>query len=136
MNKTPEQMIVETEFVVEATHEEFMGIWRQFADDAMFLTPMNKYSFEHISMGSGPVIGEFGGMPVAITIFWQIINGVLVAFYEGTSVVVHHGMIRDWVKGNFPCLKKYGGWRYRYCNVANIHHLLNYIDEKNKLPKQ
>ena len=57
-------------------------------------------------VGTNVTVGWVGDMPVAITIWWDKINGKYVGFYESTSVVVHHDMIHKWIR------KRYEGKMY------------------------
>src|SRR5690348_7087555 len=95
-----EQMMKETQFVVEATHNESHLLWEKFSTESLYKTELNKYKWDQISPGYMVQVGEFHGFPVNISCFWFRINGVLVMFYEANSRVVDHEMIEKWLEKN------------------------------------
>ena len=112
----------ETFAVVDATHEEAHGLWYRwhYRLDAGMRVP----AWEEISIGFWTQIGEFGGAPVCASVSWARVDGRLVAFVEGTSMVVHHGMIEKWCKEKFPNARSHS-------NAANFHNVVLDIGRAN-----
>ena len=75
--------------------------WKNYAAGRMGRTVV---VWEQDSHGFYRTVGEFGGEPVVVSVFWGILEGHYVAFVEATSTVVHWGMVDAWVKETFPAL--------------------------------
>lgn len=120
-----DQMFKQTEHAVEATDCETMNLWKEYCKDAMFVTDLNHYTWEQINPGFWQQIGKVGKHPVCVSCFWYRINGVLVCFYEATSNVVDHSMVKEWVLAQCP--KK-----CQSNNAMNFHNTIIAIDDKNK----
>lgn len=109
-----------TEYVVEATHEEAFALWKEFH-------PYVKY--EQISDGWAHTIGSVlvkksgesnsKEYPVVVECNWALWDGHLIAYYDACSLVVHHGMVRDYIDSLTPK----GAGR---TNAANFHHALHH----------
>jgi hypothetical protein len=108
-----------TAFVVEATSEELMGLWLEWAEEAKLhgcgSPGSRRIAWEQISLGYHETIGTLGGMPVAVSVTFARVLGRVVAFYEGVSQVVDHRLVRAWADKAFPASKG-------HCNAANFHH--------------
>lgn len=112
--------IDETVFVVEATHEEQNNFWLRWH---------TVLEFEQVSPGFLEQIGSLGTVrrrPVCVSVSWYRIEGKLVAFYEATSTVVDHDMVKEWVEKTFPVIKTQG-WRDHHANAANMGHCLSLV---------
>lgn len=82
------------------------------------------------SRGFMAQVGGFGGMPVNAVCSWATIDGQLVMFYYGCSMVTHSEMIEKWIEAR--CNPRWdGGRRLARCDAMNFHHCLDAIDEKN-----
>ncbi len=78
-------------FVIEATNFEHVALW-QLNEESKHIK-----SWEDISLGFGTTIGYVGDMPVTVFVFCSKLNGHKVAFYESTSLIVDHDMVRKWI---------------------------------------
>jgi hypothetical protein len=126
-----DQFLKETEFVVEATHNESHLLWEKFCTQSMYKTELNKYNWEQINPGYLICVGDFHGFPVNISCFWYRINGVMVMFYEDVSRIVDHEMIKEWLKKN--CAPRWDkGTRLAHTNATNFHNVLGHIRELGK----
>lgn len=76
------------------------------------------------SLGFWQQIGEFGGMPVTLSVSFAKIDGRRIAFYSSESIVVHWDMIREWVKKQAPNVQN--------TNAMNFHHAISYVQNLNK----
>lgn len=112
---TSESRLAATEYLVQATHEEGFMLWKTWHE---------KFEWVQITHGFGHVVGnvrlqkpngEFESMPVAISMWWGILEGHLVCFYEDTSLVVDHRMIEKWIR---PQVKK-------HTNATNFHQCIH-----------
>jgi len=75
---------------------------------------------EQISDGIGIEIGKFHGKSVFVSFLWYKVNGQFVVFYEATSVVVNHDMIKEWFALNMKHIK-------HFSDAMNSHNVLNSI---------
>ena len=119
------QRLKETQFVVDATSDEMQMLWEKFCDQSMYKTPLNVYKWEQLNPGCVKTLGKLADMPVCMSMHWHRINGIMVMFYEGTSQVVDHRMIDQWIEENVHCKDEDG--RLAQCNAANFGHVLRYI---------
>lgn len=114
-------------FLVEATHHEQHMFWVEF-----FYEPrkdrVRVATWEQVSMGRWLTIGEVDGRPVAVSINYAILNGKKIMFYEGTSKLVDHQMIEEWIQHYALDAIRYDkGSRWAQCNSMNFHHCLDVV---------
>lgn len=62
--------------------------------------------------------------PVCVSVFYARVNGQLVAFYEPTSQLVDHELVREWARQAFPNAER--------TNAENFHNTVWRIDEANE----
>lgn len=103
----------ETFAVVDATSQEAHDLWVRFHYKPDGHAPL---AWKQMNPGMWREIGTFGGMPVCVTVFWALVEGRLVAFVEGTSTVVHHGMIEEWSRETFKSARSRS-------DAANFHNV-------------
>ena len=99
-------------FAVEATHFEFQCLWAE--NDRR-----KRVTWEHVSMGYMHQVGTCAGMPVTVSIMFAILDGVLVAFYDATSMVVDHSMVEAWLKEESVAFA-----RGNKCDGVNFHNCI------------
>jgi hypothetical protein len=129
-----------TFFVVEANSNETLEFWRDVATEAWAYgrhypggESPKRYSWVQDSRGLVVHVGDFGGYPVNISCLWVAIDGRSVLFYYACSMVVHHGMIDDWLERH--CNPRWdGGTRRAHCNSMNFHLCLNAIEDAREGP--
>jgi hypothetical protein len=116
-----------TVYVVEATHNEQHGLWREYSQEAArggWGTPKNKrVPWKAHSDGWIPIAGVFAKHVVSISIFWTEIHGQLVMFWEPTSRIVDHELCEKWLEENVPCYKD------NHTNLSNFHHCLMALEK-------
>ena len=105
-------------YCLEATHNEQFMFWKIYWHDKV---NEGVTSWEEVGMGKCATIGYIDDRPICVTIFYAIINKAKVAFYEGTSQLVDHKMIEDWLDLHF---KKNTDGRGNISNASNFHHCL------------
>lgn len=92
--------------IVEATREEQHNIWMRRAKQAAKYNnekdSTNNLDWVSSNSGLGPCIGYIASYPICITMYVNTIDGHKILFVEATSLVVHHGMIRDWLGIQLP----------------------------------
>jgi hypothetical protein len=114
----PEQLWPRVEWLVEATHEESFQIWREWHE---------KLNLWRAGSGHTIIIDyvdirvhgtrKFRKMPVAVCVMWHPVEGHLVGFYEATSLVADHDMVRAWLKKQAP--------KAGHTNASNFHHVIH-----------
>ena len=103
---------------MEATNNEQFMFWQLYHH---YKVCPGVTSWVQVSQGKCPIIGYIDDRPISITVFYAIINKAKVAFYEGTSQLVDHKMIEDWLELHF---KKNSDGRGNKSNASNFHHCL------------
>lgn len=104
-----------TEYVVDATYQENHNLWWQWAEH--YGVP-----WDAESRGFHAQIGEVAGRPICVEVWWVLIDGVRIAFVDGTSALVDHALIEQWQHQVFPCRA-----HMRHADVANFGHVLTYV---------
>jgi len=127
---TAESRLKETLFIVEATSFEKHCLWLQFSNTSPNRlypeTPPVKW--EQLD-GFLITVGTYHTHPICISAQWDRINGELVMFWEATSNVVNHTIIKKWLNDNFK--GKYdNGTRSAKSDAMNFGHCLQAIREK------
>lgn len=117
--KTSEEKIAETFFLVEANSFETLVLWRENEKEGEFI-------WTEESLGFWQTVGFLKKRPICISMFWTIIGGKRIAFYEGTSVLVDHDMIEKWLEETFHLSRE------KRCDAHNFHLCLDAIREINK----
>lgn len=101
---------------VEANSNERSNLWERNSkreDD-------RKKTWEENSSGLGVCVGIIGDFQVYISMTTAVIDGQKILFYDGTSRVVDHEMIRSWLK---DCLPKtaFDGDKLNNTDAQNFH---------------
>jgi len=132
--------LANVEFVCEATSCEKQDLWSKFhfgvrsingqrctcgADD------FTRYSWESDNMGLQIEVGRFFGHPVVILVWFVKVNGLNVMFWEDTSRVVDHDIIKEWLRDNVAP-KWDHGQRLAHTDAINFHHVIHASKEKEK----
>lgn len=94
---------------VEASSYEKMCLYRDHSD-----TLVQQFA------GIGRTIGEFCGMPVFLSLTTAEIRGHKILFYEPTSQVVNHLMVRAWLAENLPETAMESVGKYRLVDAMNF----------------
>lgn len=105
-------------YMVEATHHEQHTLWEEFHYRPKYPEAQVK-SWEQVMSGHWLQIGTVDERPICVSIFYAILNGKRVMFYEGISQLVDHEMIEKW-------RDRYSG-EAGHCNPANFHHCMQAI---------
>lgn len=90
-----------------------------------------RYEWKQDSMGFTHEVGCIKKLPIMFTFFFYNIDGYRVGFYDAHSLLVHHGMVKDWINKNIPRIHE-GGARWGDCDAQNFHHCLHEIDRRKK----
>lgn len=102
--------------VVEANSFEALSLWSEYAK------PRKKIWIENRT-GLLETIGEFGGMPICVSLQTAIIDGQNILFVDPTSAIVDHRMVRKWLENTLP-KSAWKGDRLNYENAMNFHNAL------------
>lgn len=109
----------DADFVVEATHFEKFALWKENDHE-------QRVRWDDVSTGHMHTVGHLSvnrkKMPVVVSIFFAVLNGKVVAFYEATSQVVDHRMVEKWVESESPAYQ--AGDK---CDAMNFHQCLNHV---------
>jgi hypothetical protein len=113
--------------VVEASSQEYHNIWdrndrREEGKKRIWVSDLT---------GLGACVGTLAGYPVYVSMRKATIDGHLILFVEGTSRVVDHTMIRDWMTA---AMNKWSGKtkrdvgpgqdeEWRWTDATNFHNV-------------
>lgn len=112
----------DTFFVVEATDFELFTLWREW----------NKaIPIEQDCVGFVETVGKVAGRPVCVTLFRYRFWDKWVVFWEATSQLVDHKMVREWIEKEvlIHCPKWDNGTRISQTNAWNFHHCVRALEE-------
>jgi hypothetical protein len=124
----------ETEFVVEATSFEKLTLWSQHSTHgsidcvASWGKPYPRFEWVQDNPGADIVVGQIYDEDVRITVFWDIIGGMRVAFWNPCSNMFDRRMAKRWLEAN--CSPKWDGSRLAHTNAMNFHHVIQAIWDK------
>ena len=79
--------------VCEATSCEYHYVWEHWHE---------RVEWKQNNMGLGETVGTLDDRPVHISLRTAEIDGKKILFWEATSQVVDHEMIRKWLQKNLP----------------------------------
>jgi hypothetical protein len=138
-DRNQKQWIAETAFLVESTSFEHQVLWEKWSIEAVakkeFITiPENRHRvlWEQLSPGFFQQIGKLGKHPVCVEVQFARIAGHVVAFYDATSRVVDHDMVKKWLEETFKVPKWDSGTRVAQTNASNFHSCVHALEEQNK----
>lgn len=104
--------------ICEASDYEQHCIWKECAED--------NRTYKQVMSGYMLPVGEFGGMPLCISLNSAIINGHKILFYHQCSMVTHSDMIRTWIKENMP-RSLWSRGRLNHSDAMNFVNILHEI---------
>lgn len=130
----PPDLASEVEYLVRASSTETSALWREWH---------RAVDWEQVSPGFWTQIGAGHGingdeLPVCVSVFYNRIDGHLVAFYEGTSALVDYFAIEKWTHKMFPnargtsdalnfhnCLGALlvTGWEHKECKTCKVEQI-------------
>jgi hypothetical protein len=135
-NLSDEQKFKATEYFIEASYEETLGIWKQFVDSPYEnCRPLNWEQLDGtmctvatVSIQYDDKPGEIKRMPICVSIMWNLVDGHLMAFYEACSLVVDHDVVQKFIDDKHPN-------KHIRTNASNFHQALHHcnIDINKKL---
>ena len=107
-------LIEKAQFAVEANSYEKINLWLEYKD---------KLDWKQITEGKLITLGKVDDLPICMSIFVDILNGVPVMFYEMTSLMVDYRLVDDYLEN------KFGEFHSRdYCtNSMNFGRIVNEI---------
>lgn len=112
-------------YVVEATDDERLGLWREYSAEARAHergTPSSpRLSWTQDSGGWMAHVGDLAGFPVNVVLTYASINGRPVLFWSPCSRVVDWEMCRMWLEAHIPAFAE------RHTNAANFGHCLSFL---------
>jgi hypothetical protein len=125
--ESAEENLKDTFFLVEADDFAKLRLWSENHNRA-------EIKWEEGGCGYLVTVGHLNKRPVAITVTWDFINEKKICFWEATSELVDHKMIKEWLARHFT-----GRWdndtRPATTNAMNFHHCLHAIQESKKKQK-
>ena len=117
-------------YFVEATGFEKHSFWRNFAKQSPIKDQELSKSWvdwEQEYVGHTFQIARFAGFPITITLFWGVLDGRRVCFYESESLVVHHGIVDSFIE---DCRKLAGS--VPRTDAFNFGHCISDIKRSNE----
>lgn len=122
-------------FLVEASSYERLTFWKDHFHAPHKGMPVIR-TWEQESRGQMVYLGKIDKRPMYVQIWWDVLNGKRIIFYEGCSQVVDHKMIEDWLKHfTLNTIRWDNGRRWARCDAMNFHQCLDalgVLDEFNK----
>lgn len=115
---TAESRLKVTDFLVEATHNEWHMLWSRWCSDSNECREPIFKKWEQLG-GWLVTVGKLDGRPVCISLNWDRLDGFLVCDWEATSEVVDYKMVNKWLDEHFSGKTKDG--RRARCNAQNFH---------------
>ncbi len=113
-SESDKEMFHQVKYLVEANRYEMLELWKYWHGDLAV-------PWKEESRGYFTTIGRINKRPICVSIFCAKINGHRVAFYEGTSELVDHKMIDEWLTF---CLGDTGR-----CDAGNFHQCIRALEE-------
>lgn len=111
--------ISDADYVVEATHFEKHCLWGDNEREWRVI-------WDDVSSGLMHTVGHISvnrkKMPVTVSIFFAVLDGKVVAFYEATSQVVDHRMVEAWLQEESSAYRA-----GNKCDAMNFHQCLNHV---------
>ncbi len=93
-----------------------------------------RVNWEQISAGFMLPVGQVGKDSVYVRFSFAIINGKKICFYEATSQVVNHEMVKDWLISRFQ-LTNDNYCRWNHTDARNFHNCIGSLDRLDKEPR-
>jgi hypothetical protein len=133
LNPQDEDLFKDVVFLVEASSAEQHFLWKENFYEKTRQPDLDRAkTWEEESMGHTITIGSLDKRPVCVTLFYAKINGHRVIFYEGTSQVVDHKMIEDWLQHwTLKTIRWDNGHRWAHSGAMNFHLCLDAIQDLN-----
>jgi hypothetical protein len=115
-------------FIVEADSFSRHMLWREnFGINGQNAKVVK--SWEEISEGFLVTVGHFANCQVCVEIFFSIINGKKVMFYDAVSEVVKHSMVKDWLLRYSEGITWDNGERWAHCDALNFAQCIEAISQ-------
>jgi hypothetical protein len=124
--------LADTVFIVEANSYEHLALWRESALQADRPDIAAPVDWRQDNEGRFVELGKLDGMPVTLSLRWDIIDGCRVLFIDCPSVVQDWRMVDAWLEQNCNPPKWDGGSRPARCDAMNFHHCLDAIRERRR----
>ena len=106
--------------VVEATSFEQLCLWERYHE---------KYEWESTRHGYLPAIGSIDSRPIHVSLMTVTVKGHKILFWEATSVVVDHDMIKEWFTKYLPKSAFQSNSEYiNSTDAQNFHNIFHYVD--------
>lgn len=114
-----QRRLAETEYLVEADSFAQQALWERWHDRL-------GVPWEQRNPGWMPTIGFHGQgrakRPVVVNVFWNLVGGQLVGFWEITSQLADYKMAEEWLDKTFPKAK-------HRANAENFHNIIHAIQD-------
>ena len=123
---TAESRLKSTDFLVEATHNEWHTLWSRWCRRSDECREPLFDNWEQLG-GWLVTVGRLDGRPVCISLNWDRLDGFLVCNWEATSELVDYKMVNAWLDKHFTGKTKDG--RRARCNAANFHQCVHAFED-------
>lgn len=100
---------------VEANSFESLCLWKEYYQEL-------KKEWKSDGSGFHVTVGQYGEMPICISITKNEVDGVVILFYDAVSLVVHHDAVRKWLKDHLPEKAK-----SNITNAMNFHNIFHHV---------
>jgi len=102
----------------EATSDEQHGVWGRLVNHRAPALTWKQHG------GWGREIGRLDDRPIFVSLSFVSVGGHKVCFYEATSTVVDHTMVREYIETIAPASAKSEGGRLNHTNSGNFCNIL------------
>lgn len=92
----------DTKLVVKATNFEVFSFWQETQDKSKWVQEPG-YSIK---------LGELAGLPVTMSLAWEIVDGKRVLFWDLISQVSDQEMAINYFKANLPKVERTDAWNF------------------------
>lgn len=110
-------------YLVEANSFEKLTLWNTWVKSAK-----EPIKWKDSNRGVIPVVGLVNKLPVCVSILINEIEGMPVVFWEATSRMVDHDLIKDWFKEKMPQLFPEQN-AHLSCDAQNFHCCVHYLQD-------
>ena len=94
-----------------------------------------RVDWKQVNSGFMLTIGHIKKMPVCVEFSFAFINGKKICFYNCSSRVADHTMIKDWLIERFQ-LTNDGYTRWNHTDSSNFHNCVNSLDNIDVKPRR
>lgn len=126
-NDDHRELFKDVVFLVEASYNEKFMLWKMHHWHRIIDMPRVK-EWKDEGMGRIITLGLVDKRPTCVDIYYASLNGKRIMFYNGSSELVDHKMIEDWLKHfTLDSIRWDNNSRWAHCDASGFHLCLDAI---------